>query len=286
MKNKYFRIISIVVILVFILLALYKTTINIKYYFEEKKIYREAVAYINCGKVDKAREMFFRLGDYKDSKNYVEESLKNLEKGDIFLFGEYEQDGNQENGAEPIEWIVIGRTNTKALLLSKYCIENLPYNNKYEKTTWEKSDIRKWLNGTFIKTAFSEKQAEKYLACVINKTQNNSKYNTSSGRETKDKVFLLSETEFNMYLDTEQKKAKGSKRIIDKGYTKNGYCLYWLRTAGVSQYNAMNISIDGEINNMGYAVNHSISQQHPDKEDEIMRLGSLGVRPAIWINLN
>lgn len=285
MEKKCIKIISIATILIFVIFAVYKTGINIKQYFEEKKIYREAVAYINCGKIDKAKEMFFRLGDYKDSQNYVEDTLKNLEKGDSFLFGEYEQDGNAENGPEPIEWVVIGRTNTKALLLSKYCIENLPYNSRNEKTTWEKSTIRKWLNSTFINTAFSEKQAEKYLACVINKTQNNSKYNTSSGRETEDKVFLLSEMDFNMYLNAEQKKAKGSEYIIDKGYAKDGYCPYWIRTAGVSQYNAMNVSIDGEINHMGYVVNHSISQQHPDKEGEIMYLGSFGVRPAIWINL-
>ena len=75
-------------------------------------MYREAVAYINCGKVDEAREMFFRLGDYEDSQSYVEDVLKNLEKDDSFLFGKYEQDGNTENGPEPIEWIVLGTTKT------------------------------------------------------------------------------------------------------------------------------------------------------------------------------
>lgn len=285
MKKKYKNIISVVIICIFLLLAIYKIGLNINNYFAQKKMYREAVAYINCGKVDEAREMFFRLGDYEDSQSYVEDVLKNLEKGDSFLFGKYEQDGNIENGPEPIEWIVLGTTKTKALLLSKCCIEKLPYNNRNEKTTWEKSDIRKWLNSTFVNTAFSEKQAELYLNRTANKTQSNSKYNTSSGRETEDKVFLLSEVDFNTYLNTVLKKAKGSKYIVDNGYTKDEYCLYWLRTAGVSQYNAMNVSIEGELNHMGYAVDHSISQQHPDKEGETMYLGSLGVRPAIWINL-
>ena len=283
MNKKYKNIISVAIICIFLLLAIYKIGLNINNYFAEKKMYREAVSYINCGKVDKAREMFFRLGDYNDSQSYVKDLLKNLEKGDSFLFGKYEQDGNIENGPEPIEWIVIGRTETKALLLSKYCIEKMPYNNRYEKTTWEKSDLRKWLNTEFLDTAFSEKQSEKYISEVCIKTQSNFKYGTTGGKESIDKVFLLSEPEFNIYLNNEDKKAKGSKYIIDKGYTKNGYCLYWLRTAGVSQYNAMNISIDGEINNMGYAVNHSISQQHPDQEGETIYLGSFGVRPAIYL---
>lgn len=284
MEKKCIKIISIATILIFVIFAVYKTGINIKQYFEEKKIYREAVAYINCGKIDKAKEMFFRLGDYKDSQNYVEDTLKNLEKGDSFLFGEYEQDGNTENGPEPIEWVVIGRTNTKALLLSKNCIEKLPYNNEYEETTWEKSDIRKWLNGTFLKTAFSEKQIEKYIAVVKNKSMDNIIYTTDGGKDTIDRVFLLSEKEFSTYLNETEKIAYGSKSVIKNGYAQRGKCLYWLRSPGVNECNAMNINFKGEINHMGYAVNHTISEKNPDVADDIIQLGSFGIRPAMWIN--
>ena len=114
MNKKYKNIISVAIICIFLLLVIYKIGLNINNYFAEKKMYREAVSYINCGKVDKAREMFFRLGDYKESQSYVEDLLKNLEKGDSFLFGKYEQDGNIENGPEPIEWIVLGRSKTYA----------------------------------------------------------------------------------------------------------------------------------------------------------------------------
>jgi hypothetical protein len=149
----------------------------------------------------------------------------------------------------------------------------------------EKSDLRKWLNTTFIDTAFSKKQADKYIAEMENITQSNSKYGTSSGKETKDKVFLLSEMEFNMYLDDNLKKAKGSKIVVDNGYTRDGNCFYWLRTAGGTESNAMNISPDGEINHIGYAVNHSMSEKDPDKEGQTIYYGSFGVRPAMWINL-
>ena len=40
--------------------------------------------------------------------------------GDIITFGHYEQDNNLDNGAEPIEWIVLDVQDGKALLLSKY----------------------------------------------------------------------------------------------------------------------------------------------------------------------
>lgn len=281
MKKK--KLISIVIICFFLLLAIYKTGVNIKEYFEEKRMYREAISYINCGKVDEAKEMFFRLGDYKDSQSYVIDTLKNLQKGDSFLFGKYEQDGNIENGPEPIEWIVIGRTETKALLLSKYCIEKMPYNNRYEKTTWEKSDLRKWLNTAFLDTAFSEKQAEKYIGKVRNKNNKNIMYGIDAGKETSDMVFVLSEKEFLTYLNDNQKIAYGSEKLIKEGYSHNNKYLYWLRTPGGNEYNAVNINFFGEINYIGYAVNHTITKKNPDKADSVINLGSFGVRPAIYI---
>lgn len=281
MKTK--KIISIVIICFFLLLAIYKTGVNIKKHFEEKRMYREAVSYINCGKVDEAKEIFFRLGNYKDSQSYVEETLKNLQKGDSFLFGKYEQDGNTENGPEPIEWIVIGRTDTKALLLSKYCIEKMPYNNRYEETTWAKSDLRKWLNTTFLDTAFSEKQAEKYIAKAENKNNNNIMYGTYAGKKTSDMAFILSEKEFLTYLSDSQKIACGSERIIKEGYSNKNRYYYWLRTPGGNEYNAMNINFSGEINYIGYAVNHTMTKKNPDKADSVINLGSFGVRPAIYL---
>ncbi len=43
--------------------------------------------------------------------------------GDTVLFGEYEQDGNDSNGKEPIEWICLAKEDSEVLLLSKYAID-------------------------------------------------------------------------------------------------------------------------------------------------------------------
>lgn len=45
-----------------------------------------------------------------------------------------------------------------ALLLSKYGLENQQYNGNKSYVTWETSQIRHWLNNTFLNAAFSEEE--------------------------------------------------------------------------------------------------------------------------------
>ena len=76
--------------------------------------------------------------------------------GDIVKFGSYEQD--KFCGADPIEWRVLAVENGRALLLSKYALEAKPYHNTDIDITWEESDLRAWLNGTFYDIAFSSSE--------------------------------------------------------------------------------------------------------------------------------
>ena len=47
--------------------------------------------------------------------------------------GLYEQDGDLNNGPEPIEWIVLSETeDDMKLLLSKYCLDAMPYDVSME----------------------------------------------------------------------------------------------------------------------------------------------------------
>lgn len=51
--------------------------------------------------------------------------------------GFYEQDGDLNNGPEPIEWIVLSETeDDMRLLLSKYCLDAMPYDVSTEEY-WE-----------------------------------------------------------------------------------------------------------------------------------------------------
>ncbi|MBR1454471.1 MAG: hypothetical protein IJ593_07475, partial [Lachnospiraceae bacterium] len=107
--------------------------------------------------------------------------------------------------SEPIEWIVLEKSNNKALLLSKYVFTNHTYNDDYVDITWENSTIRKWLNSEYINTIFSKKEQGSILTTdVIN--NDNAKYGTKGGNNTKDKLFLLSIDEVNKYFSSDNQR--------------------------------------------------------------------------------
>ena len=48
----------------------------------------------------------------------------------VVSFGHYEQDGDPDNGPEPIEWIVLTQFGNHALLLSRDCLDAQYFNDK------------------------------------------------------------------------------------------------------------------------------------------------------------
>ena len=56
----------------------------------------------------------------------------------------------------------------KVLLLSNECIESLPWHKTRESITWDKSDIRAWLNGDFLKSAFTREEQNAILSIDLN----------------------------------------------------------------------------------------------------------------------
>ena len=76
--------------------------------------------------------------------------------GDVVTFGSYEQDDNEDNGAEPIEWIVLDTDGSKALLLSKYVLDEEQYDYSENQVTWYTSNLFQWLNADFKNEAFSD----------------------------------------------------------------------------------------------------------------------------------
>ena len=125
------------------------------------------------------------------------------EVGSVVIFGIYPQT-KKGTDQTPIEWIVLDydETNHKALLISKYGLDAVPYNKKYKEITWEQCTLRAWLNGKFLKKAFSAKERTAILITDVDNSsgQGYSKWNTNGGNNTQDRVFLLSYAEANRYL--------------------------------------------------------------------------------------
>ena len=91
------------------------------------------------------------------------------------------------------------------LLLSRYALDCRPYNNLNIAVTWESSDLRSWLNGTFLKMTFSAEEQTRIPQVTVSADQNPA-YGTDPGNSTSDKIFLLSINELERYFasDAEQ----------------------------------------------------------------------------------
>ena len=131
----------------------------------------------------------------EDEESEDESSDKVVE---YITFGTYEQDGDLDNGPEPIEWEVVASDENGTLLVSRYILDCQSYNKFTEEVTWETCSLRTWLNDDFYNTAFTpEEQAMINTTMVIN--ADNSYYGTSGGNDTEDKIFCLSIDEVLKY---------------------------------------------------------------------------------------
>lgn len=136
------------------------------------------------------RSIKIKAASVKASKEKTYDFSK-VKAGDTIGFGAYEQDGIMTNGKEDIEWIVLSKTGDKLLVVSKYALDTLPYDNKDSETTWDKCSLRTYLNKDFLKAAFTKSEQKMIKAAKIT-TAKDAKYGTDGGKNTKDKIFLLS----------------------------------------------------------------------------------------------
>ena len=205
----------------------------------------------------------------KTKSTSAEQTAWNI--GDTVTLGMYCQ--NSLSRKDPIEWIVLKREGSKALLISKYLLSCKMYNREYVDTTWETSSIRKWLNNEFLKEAFSEIE-QKNIQYTKIITQDNLVRKTKGGNMTVDKLFILSTEEANLYFssDDERKCVPTLYAEVTESYKKIGAdgWTWWLRSPGDEQGCATVVSGTGHISDYGFFVN----------------IISNGVRPALWIDLS
>lgn len=234
---------------------------------------------------DRARGMI-RDGDYAGALELLEEEpeteetaylrlraqLGDVKTGDHITLGRYEQDALEENGPEPVEWVVLTAEEGKAFLLSLYCLDSRPYNNVIDgPVTWAESALREWLNGDFYHSVFSEEEQLLLLEAEL-ENPDNPRYGTPGGEDTTDRVFLLSLDEVKAYLEGDLRKGRTTayarSHRSDRNATGDGW--WWLRSPGTVRRDACYVDALGKISYYGYVVHR----------------GGWSVRPAIWIDLS
>ena len=202
-------------------------------------------------------------------------TVNNYKVGDYIEFGRYEQDNNLSNGKEPIEWQVLDIQDDKLLLISKYGLDSKQYHSETVAITWEFCTLRKWLNDTFLYTAFSDKEIAIISTTSVPAHANPWFEYITPGNPTKDKVFLLSIQELMEYLPNENDMNCIATTYAEnnRGYVaENGYCLWWLRSPAFSQRHAVCVDPD-------FGFNSTV-------EGKLVWYEPVAIRPSLWIDLS
>lgn len=178
-----------------------------------------------------------------------------VQTGKLISFGSYPT--NTPGKHESLQWLVLSRENNKALL---WCVSNLgkqPFQNNSTYVTWGHSDLRYWLNNSFLHAAFSPAlQQAIVLTDVKNKQPKGS--TASPGNHTKDYLFCLDNSEHEKYLVKNTRNAKLVEEMILSDF--------WLR----SMYTQL----------MPFTAD-------PQGERLYIRCSNkYAVQPAMWIDLN
>lgn len=272
-------------VLLFIILAfitiLLCITIMIarKYYIIPNQKYNNAVELYNSEKYKEAYEAFNSM-NYKDSRAKAKEALFNKQVsnlssanvGETIYLGAYEQDGNDSDGREEIEWIVLAKNDNTALIVSRYVIDSKSYNDRQNDIVWKSSSIRKWLNESFYIKAFGS-QYEKIIA-------ETEIYENSSDKTyaTVDKIFLLSKNEVEHYLkNDETRKGIPTDYAVSNGVNvcselsseNESTSWWWLRSYKNDDNYITAVNVDSSLFYLGDCVGYING----------------GVRPAMWINI-
>lgn len=121
-------------------------------------------------------------------------------------FGSYPQSSAK---AEPIEWLVLEETADSYFLLSRDALASLPWNTVRKATTWENASLRAWLNGEFFNAAFTKDERTQIVEAE-NANADDLDYGTAAGKNTRDKVFLLSGGEVKRLLPENLRTAKAT----------------------------------------------------------------------------
>lgn len=192
--------------------------------------------------------------------------------GDYVEFGNYPQ--NNSDTKEPIEWLVLDVSGNEALIISRYGLDCKQYHSEYVDMTWENCDLRKWLNNDFLEVAFSDDERKKIKVSNL-KNDDNSEFETSGGKSTKDLVFCLSMAETEKYLRCHKdRKCEPTAYSLEQGvsvdFDDKSHCYWWLRSPGCKQdYAAI---VDG--------------QDSLEFGSSSVSYDGCAVRPALWIVLN
>ena len=203
----------------------------------------------------------------EDTKAYYRDMLADAEIGDYLVFGSYEQDDDSSNGKEDLEWQVLDKDENRLFVISRYAVDFQQYHFENVPVTWETCSLRKWLNGTFVATAFTP--GEQAMIPTVTVTASKHFLNgTSAGNSTEDKVFLLSLSEVSTYYPDYLDRGCTLTPYAEAKSTDRSELWWWTRSPG----------------NYGYLATYI--QSSTGGSFTITVDTRAAIRPTLWIDLS
>lgn len=216
--------------------------------------------------------MLFRLPNTyrRQAERMIAPTIRAAQVGDIVYLGAYEQDNDTSNGTEPIEWVVLDKQADRSLLMSRYGLDCIRFNNAEAFVTWDQSTILTWLNSTFYYSAFNGAERAMLLRSE-QLTDVNPYFDTNAGEVTHERIFLANIAQTAKYMPTEEERiCKATRYATEQGVVtddETGSCIWWLRSPGFDESAATRVLLDGRINYCGYRVQSKRQ----------------AVRPFVWV---
>ena len=172
----------------------------------------------------------------------------------------------------PIKWRILKQTGDKAVLLADRMPDTCPFNDSYKDTSWSDCSLRQWLNGEFFRQAFTEQERSAIEETDV-KNDPNYYFGTDCGPDTKDRVFVLSESEAfssplaveygfsnsdsgndpaRRFRSTLYAKCRGAWWSPVEGY--RGTSFWFMRSVGYTKANVVYVGESGDTYNRGIVV--------------------------------
>ncbi len=240
----------------------------------------------------------------------LDEKKRNLS---TFFFGHDKYSGSNKR----MLWYILKQDPKAnyALILSRNALFVDPFHDKAEPVSWYSSSLRRFLNGSFLNDCFKDNDQ----SCLIfhdieNETKN--MYGVSGGKNTKDRVFLLSLEEFEQYkndlpesfffstvLKQDSKRAFFQSEMIQEKLNRNyieqmnDYELSEKNSSGDNSNDKFSpVGLNTFYDNIGWWLRtpgiDSSEIMYVDKRNNVCHsgmnavLGVNAVRPAMYIKLD
>ena len=162
----------------------------------------------------------------------------------------------------PVKWIVMAKQGAFTMLVCRYCYR-LPQLNVG--ASWRESDIRRYMNGEFLGSYFTEEERSMIFASTVSNAD--TPISAGNGPDTQDKLFSLSEAEAKGLMASVHGAGLANLAIVTpENVTIRGAAWWWLRTRGKGN-TVLDVSPGSAINYKGHSSNDT----------------RIAARPAMWV---